>query len=94
MSTFMTVNNHGRIKAVVVKQCKEPRSYIVESEGVQYRRNQKHLSKNSEPCVPNDIPEKEIFDPSNDIPQEEILDPPNEDLPYKTRSIGTYISTS
>lgn len=61
-------------KAVVVKQCKEPRSYIVESEGVRYRRNQKHLSKNIEPCVPNDMPEEEIFDP------------PNEVLPYKTRS--------
>ncbi|XP_048747335.2 uncharacterized protein K02A2.6-like [Ostrea edulis] len=35
-------------EGVIVQKCPEPRSYVVESEGVEYRRNQRHLMKNSE----------------------------------------------
>ncbi|KAK3103001.1 hypothetical protein FSP39_015684 [Pinctada imbricata] len=39
----------------VVQKCAEPRSYIVESDGTQYRRNRIHLNKNGE--TPGTAPE-------------------------------------
>ncbi|XP_063965835.1 uncharacterized protein K02A2.6-like [Lytechinus pictus] len=39
-------------KAIVVRICKEPRSYIVQAEGVDYRRNRKDLNKTKESLNP------------------------------------------
>ena len=72
-------------QAVVVRKLQEPRSYVVSSDGVEYRRNRRDLIKTSE--TTNTA--SEVQDDLNTITsneQEQLTEIPNKDEPYKTRS--------
>lgn len=66
---LQTIKGHEKI-GIVKRKCNEPRSYMIESDGAEYRRNPRHVLPVMEPWLSKSIIQTDEPELSQQIPDQ------------------------